>query len=294
MPVTNSGNSISPAKAAMLLLLLASFVAAFYPVWKELVQSWSQSEDYSHGFLIIPLCLYFIWRKRETLKQITVSPSRGGFLLVGASLLIYLGASLGEILTLASLSMLLVMASAVVYLWNFAVLKNLGFIFFLMLFMIPVPEQIYSQITIQLQLFVTKISVAIATLAGISVYREGNVINLPNQALQVVIACSGIRSLMTLLTLSAVLGYLNLRSNFLRGALLASALPAAIVINIIRVSLTIGAFYYFNYDLTDGSVHTLFGILIFILAFALLFAVNKALVVLEKPLIKETADKAGQ
>lgn len=276
-PIANPGNYINSIQGVMILLLAGSFVAAFYPVWKELVQTWLNSEDYSHGFFIIPICFYFIWQKKEIFKEVSRNNSQKGIIWVALSLFVYLAVYFGEILTLASLSMLVVLAGAVVYLWNFVVLKRLAFIFLLMLFMIPVPEQIYSAMTIHLQLFVTKISVAIATHLGVPIYQEGNVINIPNQTLQVVKACSGIRSLMTLLTLSAVLGYVTLKSNFLRGLLLISALPTAIIVNVVRVLIMVVVFYYFNYDLADEKVHNLYGLFIFFLSLGLLLVVNKIL-----------------
>ncbi len=87
----------------------------------------------------------------------------------------------------------------------------------------------------------------------------------PNQTLQVVQACSGLRSVISLLLLSAVFGYFTLKSNILRAVLFICGIPAAILVNIIRVLLLVLAFHYLNYDLTKGTTHTLFGMLIFIL-----------------------------
>jgi len=163
-----------------------------------------------------------------------------------------------------------VLAGGVIYFYGFQMFKELLFPLFLMLFMIPVPSQIYATLTIPLQLFVSAVSAGAARILGIPVFREGNVISLPEYTLQVVEACSGLRSMIALLTLSAVFGYLTLRSNFLRTILFVTGIPAAIVVNIFRVLLMIAAFYYFQYDLTLGSVHTVFGVVIFILALAII------------------------
>ena len=193
------------------------------------------------------------------------------------SLFLYLVAYFGEIATVASFSMVLLLAGLVMYFYGFKVLKELLFPLFLLLFMIPVPSQIYATLTIPLQLLVSKISTGISSLMGIPIYREGNLIHLPERTLQVVQACSGLRSMISLLTLSAVFGYLTLRSNFLRTILFLFGIPAAIAVNIIRVLIMIAAQYYFDYDLTAGALHTVFGILIFVLALLLIYAMKGVL-----------------
>lgn len=249
-----------------LLLLISSFVLAYFPVWKGLLSAWSASDDYSHGFFILPVSLYIVWRKRERLAQIEKRPSNTGGIIVIFSLALYLLAHYAEVVTLASLSLVFVLAGAIIYLFGFFVFRELLFPLFFLLFMIPVPSQILSSLTIPLQLLVSKASTAIASLFGIAVLREGNVIFLPNRTLEVVQACSGLRSMMLLLALSAGFAYLTLRPNPLRLALLAWAVPAAILVNIIRVLLIIFAEAYFGYDLTADTSHTVFGVFIFILA----------------------------
>ena len=236
--------------------------------------AWSGSDEYSHGFFIIPLCIYILWRKKEILAEIAVCPSLWGLGLVIFSLLLYLFAHLAEIVTVASFSMVLLIAGIIIYFYGFLMLKELIFPLFLLLFMIPIPAQIYSSLTVPLQLFVTKVSVWTGTLFGIPVYREGNVIHLPERTMQVVQACSGLRSMISLLTLSAILSYFTLKSNFLRTVLFVSGIPAAIIVNVIRVLLLVAAFYYLNYDLTSGPIHTIFGMTIFILALLLIITIK--------------------
>ncbi|MFC1814848.1 exosortase/archaeosortase family protein [Thermodesulfobacteriota bacterium] len=268
MDSTNQVNRKASTLTAisMAVVFSATFIFAYFPVWKILIMSWYGSDDYSHGFFIVPISLFIIWQKRQTLSQISIHPSVWGLVLVVFSLLLYLVAHFAEIVTLSSFSMVLFLAGAVLYLYSYGMLKELLFPLFLLLFMIPVPAQIYATLTIPLQLFVSKASVWLASLFGLPVYREGNVIDLPNHTLQVVQACSGLRSMISLLTLGAVFGYFTLRSNVLRTILFLSGIPAAIFVNIIRILVMILAFYYFNYDLTTGSIHTVFGVIIFMLA----------------------------
>jgi exosortase A len=251
---------------SFILVLFATFVLTFFPVWKALALAWSTSDEYAHGFFIIPLCCYILWRKKENLTKIPVQPSRWGLALIILFLLLYLFSHFAEIITLASFSMILLLVGAVIYLYGFLMFKELIFPLFFLLFMIPIPAQIYSMATLPLQLFVSKTSVCFASHLGVPIYREGNIIQIPDRTLEVVRACSGLRSMISLLTLSAVFGYLTLRSNVLRTVLFFSGVPIAIFVNIIRVMLVVLAFYYLNYDLTIDIVHTIFGLIIFILA----------------------------
>ena len=116
-----------------------------------------------------------------------------------------------------------------------------------------------------------------ASRLGVPLFREGNVIHLADQTLQVVQACSGLRSLISLLALSAVFGYLTLHSNLLRGMLFLSGVPIAVFVNIVRVFLLITFLHFFDLNLTHGDLHTRFGLVIFALALVLLYAIKGVL-----------------
>ena len=270
-----------------MLALAACFFMAFFPVWKGLVAAWSGSDDYSHGFFIVPIAVYIAWQKRDRLAQTPIRPSAWGLVFLVLALLMYIVGRLGEIATVSSVSMVLALAGVVLYLWGREFLKELAFPLFVLLFMIPVPGQIYSTLTIPLQLLVSQISTAIAGFAGIPVFREGNVLFLPDRTLEVVQACSGLRSMMTLLTLAAVFGYFTLRSNLSRSILLVFSVPAAIIVNIVRVLVMIAAFHFFDFDLTSGTTHTVFGVAIFVLALAVIALMKGVLAFWEPPSAKD-------
>jgi len=269
-----------------IFILLAAFVFCFFPVWKGLIHAWASSDEYSHGFFIIPLCFYIVWLKKDTLAQVPVKSSLSGLFMIIISLLLYVFAYHAEILTLSSFSMVVLIAGVIAYFYGFLMLKKLIFPLFLLLFMIPVPAQIYSKLTIPLQLFVSEISVSLSSIFEIPIYRDGNLIYLPDQTFQVVQACSGLRSMIALLTLCVVFGYFTLKSNFLRTILFVTGVPVAIVVNIIRVLIMILFFYYFNIDLTSDSVHTVFGLVIFSLALILIYSTKGLLSIWDGPAIK--------
>lgn len=266
--------TIKSNRAAIFLtgILAGLFILTYFPVLKGLILTWINSDEYSHGFFVIPISCYLIWKKREILRERELSASWKGLILVIFCLLFYVFAYVAEIATLASLSLILFLASVIIFFYSFSVLKELSFPLIFLMFMIPIPAQIYSQLTVPLQLFVTKVSVWFTAHLGIPIYREGNVIHLPGQTMEVARACSGLRSMISILPLAAILSYFTLRSNPLKCILFLSGIPAAIVVNIVRVVLLVGAFYYFGFDLTAGIAHTISGIFIFLLAVSCLVA----------------------
>jgi len=262
--------SLSVSQIVLILLLFSSFIFAFFPVFKDLINVWSNSDDYSHGFLIIPFGAYITWRKRNVLTTALVKSTPLGLAGLIFSLVLYIVGHFGEIYTVKSLSLVLTLASTVLYLLGYKIFKELLFPIFILLLMIPVPAQIYAIVTIPLQLLVSKISVAVASSMGIHIYREGNIIHLFGCSLEVVQACSGLRYMISLLTLSAVFAYFTLKSNYLRTILSLFGILAALIVNILRVLIIIVALSWLNYDLTAGQTHFLFGVIIFILALILI------------------------
>ena len=258
-------------------LLGGAFLYCFFGVLQSLVSLWSNSDEYSHGFFIIPIAVYICWQKRERLLQLPVRTSVVGLVVFIFSLLAYVGAKYAGVLTLVSLSMTLCLAGIVLYLLGWRLFRELSFPLFLHLFMIPVPGQFFSMATIPLQLLVSQISVMVTSWTGVPVFREGNVIHLPQRTLEVVQACSGLRSLITLVTLSVIVAYFSLSSNLSRVMLVLAGIPVAVLVNIIRVSGMIYAFYYFQIDLTTDKVHTIYGLVIFMLALAILIGLKGVL-----------------
>lgn len=264
----NNQNQYSVSTPWMLACigLAVAFIIAFFPVLKNLFQTWLASGDNSHGLLILPLSLYIVWHHRHAIKKNKINPGGGGIFWVTTATVIYLFGHFARISTISNLSLVLTIWAVVWSLFGKEIFRILSFPMVLLFLMIPVPSQFYSMATIPLQLMVSKISTFIISICDISILREGNVLHLPQQSLQVVQACSGLRSLMALVTLCAIFAYLTLTSNLLRSILVVSSVPAAIFVNIVRVVCMVLFFQFWNLDLSEGLAHTIFGVSIFFLA----------------------------
>jgi len=265
-----------------LVLFAGAFLSAYFPVLSSLVSAWAGSDDHSHGFAIIPLALYFIWQKRAALLDEEFRGAWPGLLIAVLSLLCYVVAKKGEMQTVSSASMIFFLWGSTIYLFGYRIFRACLFPLLLLFVMVPVPAQIIAALTIPLQVIVSKMSVGFASIIGVPIYREGNVINLPGGTFEVVQACSGLRSIMALLTLGAVVAYWTLKSNLLRGTLFLLAIPIAVAVNIMRVFFLVAIFHYGNVNLSEGVGHTTLGLVVFVAALGLFMLAGKGLSLCER------------
>lgn len=263
--------STLPALAVALL-----FGCAYFPIFQILVGKWANSDDYSHAFLVVPIICYMVWLKREVLvaKQAT---GHGGLLLVLLANALYLISLRLQIPTLIAIAMVMTVVSALSYVAGVRVLRQLAVPICLLLMVIPIPNQIYAMLTMPLQIKVSAVSALIIQGVGIPLFREGNVLSLPDKTFQVVEACSGLRSLISLTTLTLILGYFSLRNTLCKVVLLAASLPVAFLVNILRVTTLILVYHSLRLDLAEGTMHTVMGLVLFGMALVILFALLRLL-----------------
>lgn len=246
-------------------------------VVSSLVRQWASDDNYSHGFFIIPLALYCAWERRQQLQQARVRSSAIGLAVLGASLLVFAAGVLAAELFLARISLVGVIAGVVLFVWGREHLRILAFPIALLPLMVPLPTLVFNQLAFPLQLFASRIGETAIAAAGIPVLREGNVLELPNTTLAVAEACSGIRSLVSLITLSVVLAYFTERRVWIRSAIVAASIPIAVVANAARVAGTGLASHWFGRAAAEGFFHGFSGWLMFAVAFAGLLAVQRVL-----------------
>lgn len=256
---------------ACLLIFLA---ASYYSVIIPMVKDWYNDPNYSHGFFVPVIAGYFIWQKAGTLKITGVRPNNGGLVVVLAGmLLLVLGHLATEYFTMRS-SLIVVLAGTVLYLFGKDVLKGLGLPLGYLFFMIPLPYIVYDAVAFPLRLFVTKCSVLALSAMDIPVFREGCVIEFPDITLNVADACSGVRSLMSLLALSVAVAYFTRSSGWKRWVIILSAVPITIITNAIRIIATGVLVQYWGERAAEGFFHEFAGVVVFGLALALLIWVT--------------------
>ena len=252
----------------------AAVILMYAGVLSSLVRQWSSDDNYSHGFFVLPLAAYFAWERRAALAAAARRPSVLGLVLVVGSLVVYTAGLLGAELFLTRVSMIGVVAGTVLFVWGWTHLRVLLFPILFLLLMVPLPSIIFNQVAFPLQLVASQAGEAVITTAGIPVLREGNVLQLPSRTLEVAEACSGIRSLVSLLMLAIVLGYFAERRTGARVLIALAAVPIAIVANAARVAGTGLTAEWVSPAAAEGFFHTFSGWLMFVVAFAGLLLVQ--------------------
>ena len=265
------------------LLLAFSFVVAYGGVIARLVADWAVDDNYSHGFIIVPFALYFAWERRHLFAATPTLPSLAGLLCVLAGLMLLIVGLLGAERFATRLSMLVVLVGAVAFMRGWAAVRVMAFPFAFLLLMIPIPAIIFNKIAFPLQLLASRVGEAMLSALSIPVLREGNLIVLARTTLEVAEACSGIRSLISLMTLGIIFGYFVDERSSVRVLVAASTVPIAILANGVRVAGTGAAAHYFGDQAAQGFFHSFSGWLMFVVAFGLLFAMTHVVLRLAPP-----------
>ncbi|OGC94474.1 MAG: hypothetical protein A2W25_01450 [candidate division Zixibacteria bacterium RBG_16_53_22] len=253
----------------------------FHLLW-GLIEDWLRDDNYSHGFLVIPVSIFLIWRGRARIR-FPAPVSRTGFIffVLGCIGLLF-GSAASEFFATRFSLVLTITGLALYYLGN-ENFRRVWFAFFFLLFMIPIPAIVYYSATMPLQLFASKATTAILHVIGVPSSREGNIIYLPTYTLEVVEACSGLRSLVALMALAALIGNLILPGRIRPLLLFVLAIPVAIVVNIFRLVITAIGAYTISPKLAEDFLHEVSGILVFAVAFLIIIAITGLLKWKRKP-----------
>jgi exosortase len=299
--VARDNSSLITARLLKPVLLTVAILFAYWSVIISLARFWWIDENYSHGLLIPFIAGYILWSERAGMAS---SPKRPSYFLGITAILFGLAAlwagTAGAELFTQRTSLVLLIIGIVVYFWGFRVLRAVAVPILLLLLAIPIPTIIFNKVAFPLQLFASRVAVWTMRLFDIPVLRQGNVIELmplnsvTTKKLEVVEACSGIRSLMTLFRLAVFFAYFTspprqdpelqpgqrkrttLRSwAFWRAFIIVlSAIPIAIITNAARVSGTGVLAHYYGTEVSDGFFHSFSGWVVYIAAFLLLLAVG--------------------
>jgi len=247
-------------------------ILLFSPVILKLITIWSTNADYSHGFLVIPISVFMLWKKRQKIFILSAKPSWIGLPILIAGLICYLLSFFTNFNTLIYFSMLLIIFSLLLFLIGWQLTKELLTPILFLIFMFPIPTAYYILITNPLKIMITKISAQIIYFTGIPVYREGNLLFFANFNLQVVEACSGVRSLYSYIMLSCIFALMS-KKQLVKIIMVLSAIPLAIIINIMRVTGTGILSHYCGPRIAQGFFHEFTGLSLFSIGFMTLFLI---------------------
>ena len=307
MSGTSQPTSNSLTKA---IALAAAFLFLYATVLAKLGRDWWSDENYSHGLLVPFVIAMIVWREWDGLKKSVTDPAKWlGIIAIVLAILMLFGGVLGSELFTQRISMVLMAAGVIIYFFGLRIINLLAVPFVLLLLAIPIPQIIFNRIAMPLQTYASQMAVWGIRLFSVPTVRKGNVIDiLPRGStqtisLEVVEACSGIRSLMTLVTLALILAYFTRRdesgkianfstADFIRAVILMiAAVPIAVLTNAARVTGTGVMTYYYGKQATEGMWHDSSGWLVYLVALVLLFGIN---LLLRKMLTRRDAKEVGE
>lgn len=257
----------------------------YAPILYRMASQWATDENMGHGWFVPVIAGYIVWQRRERLLTTPRNPSYWGLGLVVWAALQELAATLGAELFTARLAFVMAVFGSIWFLGGKNWVKVLLFPLLLLVFMIPIPQIIYAQLTLRLQGFASQLGEILISAMGIPVLRTGNLLELPSQTLDIADACSGIRSLLSLAFLSLVYAYFTDKRVWMRWVLLIATIPIAIGANGIRVAVT-GLLSEINTEYARGAYHEAEGYIVFVVALAALLFTHR--------LISFVARKAGK
>ncbi|MEZ5363175.1 MAG: exosortase [Bryobacterales bacterium] len=264
-------------------VLLGGLMAALYwDVVSEMANVWWTDPAYSHGLLIPPLALYIAYIQKDYILAAPVRPSASGLWLTAFGCVVLVVGKLGAEFFLTRQSLVIILAGMVLTYWGWERLWRVAFPLVLLATMVPLPTIVYNKLAAPLQLFSSWVASETLDAMGVPVFRDGNVMHLPEISLGVAEACSGLRSLSSLTVLSLVVGFFVLATAWGKALLFFLSFPAAIAINVVRVTAT-ALMAREDPRLAEGFFHSFSGWIVFLVGFALLYAVATGISYLERP-----------
>ncbi len=269
-------------QAGAILALIAWLYAR---VLGGLVLQWvgpNSDPNFQHGIFVPLFALFVLWQDRKHLQSIASAPSWSGLPLELVSLPLLVIGVLGAEIFLPRVSLLILLAGLILLFQGWRFFHAVLFPWAFLSLGIPIPTLIITRVTFPLQLLAARLATALLELV-IVVYREGNIIYTKGGPIDVVDACSGIRSLLSLVTLAIIYGYLMESRKWVRVVLACAAVPIAVAANAFRVFIAGLLVASGHARQAEGLLHTLSGILIFTLALIMLFAVHRVISLLCPP-----------
>jgi exosortase D (VPLPA-CTERM-specific) len=261
------------ATLLLIALLAVSFLAAYFTTFRGLVSIWANDEDYSYGFLIPMVTAYLIWENRRKLSSSSVYTSWLGAPPFAVLMLISTYGILGSSPSAVRPAIPLVIASIILFCYGPQLLRALLFPVLFLFFMVPLPTVVQNTIGVPLKLISTKLGAVVLHLFGISVFVQGNVIDLGVTQLQVVDACGGLRFILPLLALGAIFAHFFEKTRWKQVVLVLVTIPISVVTNGVRIGATGILAQKYGSQVAEGFFHGFSGWIVFMFAFSLLFGI---------------------
>jgi exosortase A len=280
-----------PLRAIGSVAVIAALILVVYrDVFPTLWRTWRENENYSHGYLVPPVVAFLFWIERRRFAHAIGTGSAWGIALIVAALLGHIASIRAGVFMTQGYSLVLLLFGLSLFFFGRAATRAIWFPLGYLVFALPMPPLIVSVLSFQLKVFAAKAGSAIAALAGIPLVRSGMTIHMASGSLRIADPCSGLRSLIALVALGALFAYFTRASLWKRLVLFVSAVPLAVVANIVRIALLCAVANVSGIDAALGFFHKFSGILLFLIAFGGL-ALERKLLRCDEPVGENARNK---
>ncbi|MBI4846012.1 MAG: exosortase/archaeosortase family protein [Candidatus Omnitrophica bacterium] len=266
---------INYIKTAIVLVLLGLI---YYPAFTWMWVRWNAEETYySHGPLIPVAVLFFIWIKKEELFKLRNNSLDAGIICICMGIFMHLVAIWINVLFISAASLIVTLIGLILYFFGKEMLRRVLFPICYFVFMIPLPLFLIANIVVKMKLFAAQMATVVLNKIGIAAIREGSIIHMTRSYLAIESPCSGLRSLISLMAFGAAFAYLTRHNMAKKWVLFLSALPIALLANVLRIVLLGWVSEIYGMEAAQGWIHDFSGYLLFVIAAFAMIAVNSLL-----------------
>ena len=261
-----------------LIILFFAVLVLYFPFLQTMIADWDSNPNYSHGYLIPFIAGFLIFSLKNELLQLERSSSKWGIVLIIVACMQLVVSKIGMEYFLQRTSLIILFFGVSLFLYGKDITKKLAIPIIYLIFMIPIPVIIWNKLAFPLQLFSSYLTEQVVVLFGMPIYREGNILNLPSITLEVVDACSGIRSLTAMLALSLPFSFFLRTGKLKKVILFLSAVPIAVIANILRLTVTAFLSTLYGEKFAQGFLHEFSGMVTFCFGLIMLLGIKTILV----------------
>lgn len=266
---TSAVDRSMPSRQSLLLCAALTILLSliFWDAIHEMVYNYNKKDSYySHGYIVPFISLYFVWKQRAELQRAARKPAALGLWIIALSCLIVVLGDFLEFLVIQQFALVFAITGIVLAIWGKEHARILWFPLAFLLFMIPMPGSITHALVLHVKILAIDCTVWVARLFSLPMLRDGSYIAFGNDRLLVGEVCGGLRSLIALLALGAVIGYMSKASNWARITLFLVSAPVAIFANVARIFFLCIVGYIWGSSAATGKVHDISGIAIYAIA----------------------------
>jgi len=270
-----AASSVDRRQMVLLFASAVLFIGFFAPSLSFLVDRWSHSDEFSHGFLVPLVSLFLLWRKREVMRQTPLQVCWWGLPVLAIGLLMQVASEWASVTFLKALAVPVALGGMAWYLVGTRMMRVVLFPYLFLYFAVPWPDFAIELLSVPLQHFSAAASTMLLGLAGVPIEREGVHMWTPRFDVEVAVPCSGIRSMVAILGIAALVGYLTQGKPWAKGVVFLSGIPITMLANVLRIAAIVAMGHYVSHDFAMTFFHDYSSPFLFFISALSLLGVKK-------------------